>query len=46
LALSSQQGIAERCRKAAVERFSLQGGVARYAEIYASLSQTPGQGPQ
>jgi glycosyltransferase involved in cell wall biosynthesis len=46
LALSSQQGIAERCRKAAVERFSLQGGVARYAEIYASLSQTPGQVPQ
>ena len=42
LALTRQPGMAERCRQAAEDRFSLQGGVRSYSAIYRRLS---GQGP-
>jgi len=38
VALSAEEDIAKRCRTAAEERFSLLGGVKRYAAIYASLA--------
>lgn len=37
VAMSKEPEIAARCRKAAEERFSLQGGINSYAAIYASL---------
>jgi hypothetical protein len=42
LDLVTEDGIAARCRAAAEARFSLEGGVARYAAIYASLADSPG----
>lgn len=36
--LAAEPGMAERCRQAAEDRFSLQGGIAAYAAIYARLS--------
>jgi glycosyltransferase involved in cell wall biosynthesis len=41
LELAAQPGMAERCRQAAEDRFSLQGGVRGYSAIYRRLS---GQG--
>ena len=38
LALAREDGIAARCRKAAEDLFSLQGGVAEYDRIYRRLS--------
>ncbi|MCB2017005.1 MAG: hypothetical protein KDF54_05780, partial [Hydrogenophaga sp.] len=38
LALSRQPGMAERCRQAAEDRFSLSGGVKAYSAIYRRLS--------
>jgi glycosyltransferase involved in cell wall biosynthesis len=40
--LTAEPGMAERCRRAAEDRFSLEGGVKAYAAIYASLAK-PGE---
>ena len=37
VSIAREPGIAERCRSAAEERFSLQRGIAAYAAIYSSL---------
>lgn len=38
VALTQEPGIAQRCRSAAEERFSLEGGVAEYSRIYKKLA--------
>lgn len=38
LTLAQEPGIAQRCRSAAEERFSLDGGVAEYSRIYQKLA--------
>lgn len=43
LSLSSEEGIRERCRRAAEVHFNLARGVARYAALYQTISEmTPG----
>ena len=44
LHLAADPGMAERCRRAAEERFSLEGGIAGYAAIYARLASAGPKG--
>jgi glycosyltransferase involved in cell wall biosynthesis len=39
-ALAADPGVAERCRSVAEARFSLSGGVDRYADLYRRLTAT------
>ncbi|MEO7277584.1 MAG: glycosyltransferase [Sphingomicrobium sp.] len=41
IALAHEPGVRQRCRQAAVELFSLYGGIASYDKIYSSLSVAP-----
>lgn len=38
ISLAGEPGISQRCRSAALQRFSLQGGIAAYARIYTALA--------
>ncbi len=40
VSIAQEPGIAERCRSAAEDRFSLETGIERYSAIYASLVNT------